>query len=220
MTADDLARALPEISVLRDRCRALATLDAVMSPEWDGRYFSFDARWSPDEEMASMRNGSGDEWSVVFAPAGAFVRGFDHESEMSPYAHDGRVWPGLVEQVPEVFAACVAEPAFSHGAALMATVCVWRRAGDDRWHTGDITFPPGADPDGAAWLFQEVLDGTAAGYAGFAEEYYETPVDLGAVSAVLAFEPLTDELVRRLNPEVSLDDLADDLAQIGYPGHG
>lgn len=29
--------------------------------------------------------------------------------------------------------------------------------------------------------------------------------------------PLTDELVRRLNPDLTMEDLAEDLAEIGYP---
>lgn len=53
-----------------------------------------DSRRSPGEQMASMRNGSGDAYSIVFSPAGAFIRGFDHESAMSP-RHSGRppIWP-------------------------------------------------------------------------------------------------------------------------------
>jgi hypothetical protein len=195
-------------------------LDAVMSPEWESRYFSFDSRWAPDEEMASMRNGSGDEWSIVFSPAGAFVRGFDHESEMSPYANGGRPWPGVVESVPEVFAACVADSAFSDGGTLLATVCLWRQIDDDRWHVGGVDYAPGEDPDGADWLFEMLMDGTPAGYGRFAEEYHETQIDLSAVSAVLSLEPLTNELAQRLNPDVVVDDLTEDLSQIRYPRPG
>ncbi|MFE4802065.1 hypothetical protein ACFRFL_45945 [Streptomyces sp. NPDC056708] len=44
------------------------------------------------EEMASMRNGSGDEYSIVFSAAGAYVRGFDHETptRMATTANLGR----------------------------------------------------------------------------------------------------------------------------------
>ncbi|WP_435737493.1 hypothetical protein V5D56_02525 [Cellulosimicrobium sp. PMB13] len=217
MTAHDVARALPEISLLRDRCRVLATLDAVMSPEWDWRYFSFDSRWAPGEDMASMRNGSGDEWSIVFSSAGGFVRGFDHESDMSPYANDGKLWPGLVDKVPPVFTAHLTEPAFCDGATLLATVCLWRQVEDDGWRAGDMSFPPGDDPDGANWLLEMLVRYSPEAYERFAEDYYEADVDSSAVSAIFALEPLTQDLVQRLNPDADMETLADDLAQIGYP---
>src|SRR5215216_4423547 len=100
VTAHDVARLLPDIATLRNLCRSLAVLEAILSPDWESRYHSFDAAWSPEEEMASMRNGSGDEYSIVFSPAGAYVRGFDHESSMSPYAHeDHELWPGVLDSV-------------------------------------------------------------------------------------------------------------------------
>ncbi|MFC7533154.1 hypothetical protein [Actinoplanes sp. GCM10030250] len=213
VTVIDVAAALPDITVLRDRCRALATLDAILSPAWEDRYYSFDAHWAPGQELASMRNGSGDEWSIVFSSAGAYVRGLDHESPMSPAANGGRAWPGVLDAVPEVFAELVAEPAFSWG----ATVCLWRQAGDERWHHGRIEFPEDEEPDGADWLFDMLVEGTPEGYVEFAEDYYEEQVDVAAVREVFAGRPLTAELIRRLNPDLTAADLAEDLRGIGYP---
>ncbi|MEU8813393.1 hypothetical protein [Actinoplanes sp. NPDC048796] len=215
MTVHELARALPDIAVLRDRCRVLATLEAIIEPDWEYRYYSFDSRWSPGEQMAAMSNGAGDEWSIVFSPAGAFVRGFDHESPMSPAGNDDELWPGLVDTVPEVFSACVAEPAFSFDGVLKATVCLWRQHADERWHTGELVFPAGDDPDGAGWLFQGLVEGSPEAYQKFAEDYHERPVDLAAVAEIFAMRPLTDDLVRRLNADLRLADLAEDLAEIG-----
>lgn len=98
----DLAGRLSGIAELRDRCRGLAMIEAIVCPQWAFRYYSFDAAWLPGEEMASMRNGSGDAYSIVFAPHGVFVRGLDHKSPMSPFASGG-LWPGLVDSIPEVF---------------------------------------------------------------------------------------------------------------------
>jgi hypothetical protein len=165
-----------------------------------------------------MRNGSGDEYSIVFCDAGVLVRGFDHESLMSPAASEfGEPWPGVIDSVPEVFARCVREPAFSFDGVPELTVCLWRQRDDDRWHAGEIEFPAGDDPDGAQHLFALLVDGSAEAYQRFAEDYYEVAVELGAVRQVLALHPLSDELVRRLNPRLSMVDLAEDLASIGYP---
>jgi hypothetical protein len=199
----------------------MAMLDAIMSPEWVLRYYSFDRRWSQGEEMASMRNGSGDEYSIVFSPAGAYARGFDHESPMSPYrVVPPTPWPGLFDLVPEVFHSQVTQPAFSNEDGVpLATVCFWREYGDFQWRTGTIpSLPDGVADDGSAeWLFDVLLDGRPEAYQEFAEEYYEVTVDLEAVRSIYALQPLTQRIVSALNPEVDLAGLEEDLAAIGYP---
>mgnify|MGYP006951091461 FL=1 len=220
VTVYDVARQLPAIAVLREHCRSLAMVEACLSPEWADRYHSFDDHWSEGESMASMRNGSGDEYSIVFSAVGAYVRGFDHESPMSPYAEDeGRPWPGVLDQVPDVFQPCVEEPAFSDGGMPRVTACIWREAGDDSWRTGAIDFPYRQmdDSDGADYLFQLLVDRSPEAFQQWAEDYYEVPVDLEAVRHVLASRPLTEAVVRSLNAEVALRDLAEDIAEIGYP---
>ncbi|MER6176890.1 hypothetical protein [Streptosporangium sp. NPDC001681] len=52
MTDHDVARLLPGVPMLRDLCRSMAVLEAILSPEWESRYHSFDAGWSPRAEMA------------------------------------------------------------------------------------------------------------------------------------------------------------------------
>jgi hypothetical protein len=99
MTAQDVARRLPDIPVVRDRSRALAMLDAILSPEWEYRYYSFVAAWGPAQELASMRNGSGDDYAIVFSPAGAWIRVFAHESPMSPGPRS-RPGPGPAYSTP------------------------------------------------------------------------------------------------------------------------
>ncbi|MEU6341967.1 hypothetical protein ABZ883_13620 [Streptomyces sp. NPDC046977] len=219
MTVHDIARRLPGIPVLRDHCRALAMLDAILSPEWAGRYHSYDSRWSGTEEMASMRDGSGNEYAIVFSPAGAYVCGFAHESQMSPYAADGP-WPGVLDEVPEVFRPYVEEPAFSDEDGMpVVTVCLWRQPQDAAWRAGVIEFPEDGtdDPDGAGCLFALMADRSVEACREFAEDRYETPVDLEAVRHVLALRPLTAEVIAALNPDVDPADLAKDIEQIGYP---
>lgn len=61
---------LPGIDELRRLLQSMAMLDAILSPEWEYRYYSFNANWSTGEQMGSMRNGCGDHFFAHFTPAG------------------------------------------------------------------------------------------------------------------------------------------------------
>jgi hypothetical protein len=207
--------ALPDVERLRGLLQSLAMLDAILSPEWESRYYSFNGRWSEGEQMGSMRDGCGDDFFALFNAAGCFLKGFAHEAPMSPYGRrPKRVWPGVLEGVPAEFAACLREPAF---AIEDTTFCIWRRYSDGPWQRGVIEFPAGADPDGSESLLS-VLDGKPATYKAWAEDYYGRPVPLPVVRQVYAHTRLTKKLVQQLNPEVTLENLAADLEEIGYPG--
>ena len=166
-----------------------------------------------------MRNGSGDDYAIVFSPAGAWVRVFAHESPMSPWGLEPpRPWPGVLDTVPTTFRACVQEPAFTLDGVPMVSACLWRQTTDDRWQTGAIEFPAGReDPDGSEGPLELLVDDSPEAYRRFAEDYYEHRVDLAAVREVSALRPLTQPLVTALNDQLSVADLAHDIAEIGYP---
>jgi hypothetical protein len=210
----DVIQGLPDLATVRRVSRALAVLDLVLGGDNDN-YFSFDARWSETEEAALMRDGSGGEYSFVFSPDGAFAYGFDHESPMSPYVNEHKVWPGLLDGVPEVFHAARDEPAFADEKGTpRATVCFWRTADDTAWRCGPVE---GADVDGADTLFEVIASGQPEAYLTFAEDYYEVALDLDAIRHVYALMPLTEYVVTSLNRQRRLSDLTDGIAEIGYP---
>lgn len=68
-------KSLPDIEGLRKLTESLAMLDAIMSPEWEYRYYSFNSKWGEGEMMASMRNGSGDEYFILFDSHGVIMPG-------------------------------------------------------------------------------------------------------------------------------------------------
>ena len=39
-------------------------------PEWEYRYFSYNSKWDKSEEVASMKNGEGDEYYLLFNERG------------------------------------------------------------------------------------------------------------------------------------------------------
>jgi hypothetical protein len=215
MAVLELVRRLPEPDVVRRVSRAMAVLDLVLNDDARTRYYQFDARWSATEEAALMRDGSGNEYSMVFSPDGVFAYGFDHESPMSPYVNDIKPWPGLLDGVPEVFREQRDDKAFWDPlGAPRATVCFWRTADDTAWRCGPVE---NADADGADWLFELVADARPEAYLTFAEDYYERALDLEPVRHIYALMPLTEYVVTSLNPQRNLRDLTDEIAEIGYP---
>jgi hypothetical protein len=204
---------LPAPSDLKPLCQSLAMLDAILSPEWQFRYYSYNAHWSFDLQLASMRNGSGDDFHIVFSNMGALLKGFAHESSMSPSANALHTfWPGVLDSVPPSLKDFLGEPALN---ISDTTFCVWRTRDEEAWQRGTIIFPEGRDPDGSEYLLS-ILDSEPHSYRIWAEQYYGRSVDLEAVRHIYRHDKLTPTVVARLNANISISDLTADLTSIGY----
>jgi len=205
---------LPTIPKLIDRTRALATLDLIMSPEWDSRYYAFNSRWAPDEQMASMRNGSGDEWWIVFSKIGwAALKGLGHEYAWAK--GQTNISASLSAVFPPELKEFAVEPAFRWDETNFAYFCLsdsmgWKRA-------NDLLSIQNSCETGEEYLLRHVV-GSAQDYVAFVEEYYEKQIPVEIVSAVFALQPITDGIVAGLNSETSLEDISTELfEEIGYP---
>jgi hypothetical protein len=192
--------------------KSIATLDAILSPEWDGRYYSFDSQWNVGEEMASMRDGCGGDWKAHITEAGIILFGLAHESDTFL---PGNPWPGVLDDVPDVFQSSVTEPAFD---TSNLSYCIWLRFDSAGWQMGDIAFPVPAtpDPDGSIEHLA-IFDGNPATYRDWAADYYETDVSLPSVEAIYGGDNLTPQLVKSLNPSIELEETKEEIEKIGYP---
>jgi hypothetical protein len=209
-TLDDL----PSIDDLIRLSKGLAMLDAILSPEWEYRYYSFNSKWLSGEMMASMRDGSGDGYFILFDKNGAAIKGFAHEAIMSPWnTESDEIWPGMYDSVPDQFSSFLNEPAFS---MADVTFCIWRRYLDAAWQCGVNEFPEGDDPDGSEEMLK-ILDGDPATYQEFARDYYEVEIPLAAIEHVYANLPLNERVIRSLNAELSYTDVEPDINEIAYP---
>jgi len=205
---------LPDLEPLRRVCQAIAALDAVLSPDPEFRYYTYQKHWGPDRQLASMRDGAGDDWHLVFSPAGAVLKGFVHDSTMAEPVMRGRSpWPGVLDGLPPALAKELEDPALS---PMRATFCVWRLDRDEGWHRGHIQFPGGRDPDGSGHLMA-VLNGDPITYARWAEQYYEIEIPFIEVRRIYMLRPMTEDMARSLNREARWDSLIEDLEKIGYP---
>jgi hypothetical protein len=202
---------LPDIETLRRLAKSIAMLDAILCPEWEYRYYSYNSHWGKGEEMASMRNGCGDDWFLLFDPHGAALKGFAHEY---PMAGDASFSARIQQTVPTVFDSFLHEPAFSMD---MATFCLWRRRADTVW---SVVLPANGrvspEQDGSAELLG-ILDGNPETYRVEAMESHEREIPLSGVRALYDHQPLTDQLVSSLNKKLGVSDIKEDADEIGYP---
>ena len=222
MTAQEVAAALPDIDTLRQRCQAVAMLDAILAPDWRDRYYSFTTEWGGGAAATEIRDGAGNDCFIVYTPAGAFIKGLDHESPMAPgRSNPPELWPGLVDDVPDVFADLVTEPALADlEGTLNATFCIWRQHHDTDWQTGAVHYfglGDRVDPDGAWELLGVLTDPTPESYRTFAAAHFGVNPDPVAVHHVFSLRPLTQEVVHRINPRATLDELGPGIISAGYP---
>lgn len=201
---------LSDIPTIKRRAQALAMIEAIICPNWEDRYYSFNSNWGLTEEMASMRNGEGDEWFLLFGSFGAGIKGLAHES---PLAGDLELLQKTKHTLPKEFKPFLDEPAFSWE---RMSFCYWRSQNENLWN--QITHPNknlALLNDGSA-DFLELLHQPAQAYVDFAAWYYEVSLPLTSVEAIYRCDTLTDQLVKSINSELSLADLSADVTEIGY----
>jgi hypothetical protein len=186
-------------------------LEAIVCPEWPDRYYSYNRKWGPGEEMSSMRNGSGDDWFLLFGQFGAGIKGLAHESQV---AGDSELLLAARTSLPTNFQSFLAEPAFSWD---WMSFCYWRSQSDESWNRVVHPDPGKAEVDDGSEEFLALLHEPARAYVEFAEWYYEVSIPEDSVETLYLCKPLTDSLVKSLNPELSLKDIASDATEIGYP---
>lgn len=195
---------LPRPDQLKLWMRSMAVLDAVLSPEWEYRYYSFNARWSDSEEMGSVRNGSGDETFVLFNSAGCYMKGFAHEY---PTQYEPQQF---YKDVPSEFMEAVTEPAFS---ADQINYCYWYLGKVGKWESSI----PTEKLDKEIFFLLQDLNGRPATYKEFAADYFEVDVDVDIVKSIYLGDAITESMAMSLNPATDFAGLIEELVTIGYP---
>ncbi|MDO7885698.1 hypothetical protein [Hymenobacter cheonanensis] len=198
---------LPAAADLQRLGKALAALDAINSPDWEYRYYSYNPEWSEQEQVLEMRDGEGDQMLILFRPEGCVINGFLHEYDQPDLRQVTRGLPAAFDDF------MFGEPVASIG----TTFCLWYTPAHG-WQHGVVE----NEDDGSEELL-EIFDNQPATYAEWANEYYLDDTDRAlltpeAVAAVYHHEPLTKEKVLAINEETTdWTMLAADLQEIGYP---
>lgn len=201
-----------EPELLKKRLLTLSALDLILCPEEWLRRYQFHPQWGENVEVGSITNGAGDDLYILFAPEGVIVKGFDHESEMSPHARDDyEVWPGIYEQAPPALLNRLDDEAFTREDV---TFCLWRESTDSEWKTGDVHNPQLLD-NGSDFLLGMIYE-SPEDYVEWAKDYYEMPVPLDVVTHVFSFPWISEQMILQLNPTRNIEQAQKELEAIGF----
>ncbi len=195
---------------LEQNWRAWAAADLILCDEAWLRVYAFDADWATGQSMGKVDDGSGNRVYALFTPAGTVLKGFDHESEVSPAARDDdSVWPDMYAGMPTPLWEALYDPALEPSDV---TFCLWRGPEDTHWCQG-FTLSPDTD-DGSEGLLGYFFE-TPEEYTEWAEAYYERPIDAGAIALLASGAAITPELISRLNPERNAEEALGELREYG-----
>lgn len=210
MPSHALLRSLPFPDMMKARLRTFAMLDAIVAPEF--RSFEFHPQWGKHEQMGAFKDGEGNFFFAWFSRKGAVLRGFDHESKMSPFQSDPpKPWPGIWEGLPEALANPSDEQVFSFEGEI--TFACWAVGGQGEWKAGPVKPPKGRDVDGA----EQLLACFKKNFRAWADDYYGRKLDGPALTRVWWGREVIDrETLEALNPDFDEKMVKEEAKLLGF----
>ncbi|MBE1555555.1 hypothetical protein [Sporosarcina limicola] len=195
-------KSLVEPDELKKRMLTLAALDIIFCEEDWLRYYNFDSQWAPNVSLATIDNGSGDNLFILFASEGVIMKGFDHESGLSPYAREeDEVFPSIYDQTPASLLALLDDEAFEKEDV---TFCIWREINDTTWRKGDVQIPKDEE-DGSEFLLSMIVK-TPEDYVEWAQDYYDIPISIEVIKKIYDGSTIEEAVIQSLNPSRNAQD--------------
>ena len=192
---------LPSVDGLKRELQALAMLDSILMPDWELRYFSFNSKWGLGETMGSMRDGQGNGFFFLFSSAG--VVGKIYCRGVAQKEHTVQE----LKKIPGGFSSFLNEPAF--GINTEAMYYLWRQQRDGLWSL--------IPQDTVGIPLLAFIANRGSYYHKWAEDYYETELDIKSIEAIYQWQPLTEKFILTLNPDAEIEGVFLDAKEIGYP---
>ena len=200
---------LPDIQKLKQICKSISALEIIMEQEWEMRYYSYNPSWDIDEEVFEMKSGCEEEMLILFNKHGSVISGINNET-FDWEANIPKI-ENLTKGLPKQFYDFIYNEPIK---TRKSTFCIWRTVVDSEWQTGETI-----ELDGSEDILYP-LDGDPEKYVEFCEDYYDKEVPLDIVEKIYQGEPITLEIIYKLNDEIEDKDIEiikNELEEIKYP---
>lgn len=199
---------LPKIEELINISQSIAMIEAILMPEWEFRYFSFNKNWDSNQYMASLRDGEGSHYYILFN-INSEIDEIDIDCLGKIYDKDSSVNDNIQNLIKSIddFKLFLDEVAFENDDA---TLYFYFNHNKGIWE---------AVPYEKNIPFLGVFKYKEEAYISWAEQYYEISIDRNTIKEFFEFKPLTQKMVSKLNPKLTIEDVLEDIYEIGYPYH-
>lgn len=207
---------LPNTKKLKEILLSQSALDIIMKDEEDAwlRLSSFYKNYFDGIDIVKIDNGAGDNMYILFSKDAAIIKGFDHNSSLSPYNNDEEIAKGIYDSVPMELMELLKDESIE---VNDVTFCVWISQNDYNWKKGNIIVPEDykENDDGESFLLGYIFD-DADSWLDWAEDYYEKEFPVECVKAIYEHKDITREIIEKVNPKRDTDAVIKELKMIGY----
>lgn len=172
---------LPEPKQILFISQRLAFLDAIISPEWEYRYYSFNHSWDLNQQMASMRDGSGNEYFILFENNNCGIKVYNKQQneECQKFITEQR------ETDNHFIRNFLNEPAFS---IPYSTFLSFWESGQKRWKSY------GNEKNMLLHIFSD----PQKKYFDFSKEYYEKEIPMKLINKIFSSESMKSDVILKL----------------------
>ena len=192
---------------LKKHLLTYAKIDLIMNPAPDDfslRVYHYDKNWVSSGDFLTINDSGGDHYYLLFSPSGCIIKGLDHECDISPYNFDEEEpLPDFIanhnfyEGAPSELQELLDDPALEKD---IATFCVWQSTESTDWSFTPLQIPD--DWSDGIETFLSYATNLQQYKKWFEEDYYESDLDMDTLQKIFDGEPITEEMILSLNPEV------------------
>ncbi|MFD7857848.1 RICIN domain-containing protein [Streptomyces microflavus] len=215
------AAMMPDVPQLLARAEALATIGLIVDGYAPYRLDTIEC--SCGTGLALRVPNEGERWLQVHfhGEQGAIVFLWDVDADSAPYDPAQRdIWRQILAEVPDALRPCLHQQESTNsgdGELPFITAVMWRLPQDTAWRTADVLrgddgiagCPEGIDDRGLFVLTDLIAPAPATVMMGDGLEVERSSFVLAAaIRHIMGRKPLSDDVVRALNPRRSLADVA------------
>lgn len=190
--------------VLLERLTAYSIIDVIMNSgsDYDGSIYHCNTDWNAGVALFTIDDGGGDHFHILFSDASCVIKGFGHESDLSPYNYEEDAdYPKyrFYENIPHALYELLDNEALERD---LLTFCAWYTPENGAWQAAHVSVPDDWRDGSADFLdyFSERDD-----YIAWLKDYYEADINSAPVMDILAGVAVTEEMVAELNPKADTE---------------